>query len=111
MNAEGTTAPMPNPALRVAVLGVLADVRAWRLGGPRWPEVEQLLADLETALADAAFDDAAAVVAELEMLSPTRMIPAGSAPRAEAPPTQVIVRLNHLVHTLGGVSARPDPSR
>lgn len=109
------TSPMnpvgaPDPALRAAVLGVLAGVRAWRLPAARWPAVLELLQELEAALAAGAPDEAAAVAAELEVMGPDRVVPAGSAPPSEQPPPRVLERLNHLVHSLGGVTARPQPS-
>lgn len=98
-----------DPVLRSAVLGVLADVRAWRLPAARWPEVLQLVSELDAALADEAFDEAAAVAAELEVVSPDRVVPAGSTVPPGPPPPDVLERLNHLVHSLGGVTAHPQP--
>lgn len=99
-------------SVRTEALDVLSDALSWRLAGPRWAAIEQVLAAMDAALAAGDVATLAAATTDLELAGPVRIIRIGADP-AVPPPTTVRDRLNQLVHSLGGVPAadQPEPAQ
>jgi hypothetical protein len=92
-------------AARAQALGAASDALGWRLTGERWETIQQVLAAMAVALETDDLDALKAATAELELVGPVRIVRIG-APPVVPPPPQVRDRLNRLVYTLGGTTAR-----
>lgn len=99
-------------SVRTEALDVLSDALSWRLAGPRWATIEQVLAAMDAALAAGDVAALATATAGLELAGPVRVTKIGADPVVPPPPA-IRDRLNRLVHSLGGVQAadQPDPGQ
>jgi hypothetical protein len=94
--------------VRAEALSVISDIKQWQLTDARWQAIDQMLAAVAAALETDDPEALAAAIAELELAGPVRLTRIG-APPVVPPPPPIRDRLNLLVHTLGGASAKePD---
>ena len=96
--------------MRAKALGAASDALEWRLTSERWEKIQPVLAAMAAALETGDPDALKAATAGLELVGPVRIVRIGASP-VVPPPPQVRDRLNQLVYTLGGTTARePDES-
>jgi hypothetical protein len=89
------------PDARAEALAIVADACQWQLAGERWHSVEQVLIEMEAALAAGDRRGLATATADLELAGQLRITKIGDAP--VVPPTPPVrYQLDRLVHSLGG---------
>jgi hypothetical protein len=91
---------------RTEAIDALDDVLLWRLSLDCWLAVERVVHAMETAVDMADLTALAAATQELELMGPWRMVPIGATSTESSPipaSDRVRERLNHLIHSLGGV--------
>ncbi|MEU8234885.1 CATRA conflict system CASPASE/TPR repeat-associated protein [Actinoplanes sp. NPDC048967] len=103
--------PAPiDPVDRQDARRALADLPRWSLTGAQWAEVGETLQQMVSALVGADGGDFAAATAELEALSPLRVVPIAPDAEPVGPvPKSLRLRLLRLVHLLDGAGPPPGP--
>ncbi len=91
------------------IVEVLRDVLEWRLSAARWPQVEQVLAVLRTALADDDADLVMQALTDLELCGPVRVKRLGEQELgpASAQMREVVVEMIHSLSPGAGRTPRP----
>jgi CATRA-associated small protein len=90
--------------LRSEALEVVLAALTWRLPAARWQAVEPALLAMEDAVTAGDAATLAAATAGLELAGPWRDSTRIGATPAGPPPQPVLLRLNRLIHSLGGTT-------
>src|SRR5215471_17533378 len=107
MRQSGIPADEP----RAAAIDALRDVLVWQLPPDDWTAVERVVESIGAAVAAADPDALAKAAADMDPVSPYRIISIGLTPGEPAPvpaPEELRERANHLIHSLGGTGSSPD---